>query len=285
MKSASPALVTLLNGGADFQSADLWTLTLSGGSVVRWSGADIPITANGNTYALGPIIERSTISEKRGLEVATLTVEVTANAGDTINGVPLIPFIAKRGLDGAVVRLDRAYMADWGGPVAGTLLRFAGRVTSVGAIGGSSVQLTVSSWTILLNVNVPPNLYQSPCLHTVYDAGCGLSAATFSATGAASGTVSASAFGSALTAAAGYYAQGRVLFTGGANAGLSRTIKSNDAAGNFALIQAMPNPIAVGDAFTATAGCDLAQGTCSTRFNNLGRFKGTPFVPTPETVL
>jgi uncharacterized phage protein (TIGR02218 family) len=285
VKSASPALVTLLNSGADFQMADLWTLTLSGGSVLRWSGADVPLTANGNTYALGPAIDRGAVSEKIGLEVGTLTMTITANGDDRINGTPIIPFIAKRGLDGANVRLERAFLPDWDSPVTGTLLRFAGRVTSVGEIAGSSVELTISSWMILLNVNMPPNLYQSACLHTVYDSGCGLNPASFAASSGASGTGSQTGFGSGITGHAGDYAQGRIVFTSGANAGIARAVKSNDAAGNFSLISPLPATPAAGDAFTAYKGCDLTMGTCSSRFNNLGRFKGTPFVPQPETSL
>jgi uncharacterized phage protein (TIGR02218 family) len=94
-----------------------------------------------------------------------------------------------------------------------------------------------------------------------------------------------SAFGSGLTGQAGDYAQGRIVFTSGANAGIARAVKSNDAAGNFNLISPLPAMPAPGDAFTAYKGCDLTMGTCSGRFNNLGRFKGTPFVPQPETAL
>ena len=284
MKSASPALVALLNSGSDFQSADLWTLTLAGGVVVRWSGADIPIVANGNTFALGPAIERSSISEKVGLEVAALEVTLTADEDDRIDGVPLIPFIARHGFDGANVRLDRAFMADWGEPVVGTIVRFAGRVTAIGTIGGSSVDLTVSAWTVLFNVNIPSNLYQTGCLHTVYDAGCGLSAAAFSAASTVIGPTTSTSFGSGATSGAGALAQGRILFTSGVNAGLYRTVKSNDASGNIVLTQPLPNAPSAGDAFTAYQGCDLSQGTCLSKFNNLARFKGQPYVPAPETV-
>ena len=56
MKAASPALIALLNSGADFQMVDLWTITLVGGAVLRWSGGDVPIVSGGHTYALGPMI-------------------------------------------------------------------------------------------------------------------------------------------------------------------------------------------------------------------------------------
>lgn len=287
MKAASSALSALINSGDDYVECDLWTVTLSGGQVVRWSGADIPIYANGSTYELGPAIDRGNISEKIGLEVATLDVTITANADDTVNGTPLIQFIARKGFDGANLKLERAFAASWTLPVVGTILRFSGRVTSISPIENESVTLTVSSWAILLNVNIPPNLYQSACLHTVYNSGCALNPASF----ASSGTVSASpaptttGFKAGLTPAIDYFAQGRVVFTSGANSGLSRTVRTNSNTGQFAIIPPLPVAPSAGDGFIAYAGCDKTQGTCNTKFNNLARFKGTPYVPVPETVL
>jgi uncharacterized phage protein (TIGR02218 family) len=102
--------------------------------------------------------------------------------------------------------------------------------------------------------------------------------------GAVSGTATALTFGSGLSVAAGDYAQGRVVFTSGANSGVARAIKANTTSA-FTLIQPLPAVPAAGDAFTVYPGCDRTMGRCATRFNNLGRFKGTPFVPPPETSL
>jgi len=283
MKAASPALVTLLNSGSDFQMADLWTITLRGGAVVRWSGADVPIVAGGNTFALGPVIDRQDIGEKIGLDVTTTDMTIIAGPDDLINGTPIIPFIRGHGLDGASVKLERAFLTDWSLPVVGTVLRFSGRVTAVSAIAGSSATVTVSSWTVLLNVNMPANLYQAACLHAVYDAGCALDPAAFAVTGTVTGMPTQAAFDSGLTPVANDFAQGRVVFTSGTNAGLTATVKANDGAGNFELVAPLPNAPAAGDSFIAYPGCDLTQGRCSARFNNLARFKATPFVPVPET--
>ena len=285
MKAASPALLSLLNSGADFQMVDLWTITLTGGAVVRWSGGDVPIVSGGHIYALGPVIEREAISEKIGLDVTTVDMAITANADDLVNSVPIIPFIRGHGLDGANVRLDRAFLTDWSLPVVGTVLRFSGRVTAISAISGNTATVTVSSWTVLLNANMPANLYQVGCLHSVYDGGCALSAAAFAVSGAVSAAPAptATVFDTNLTPAAGDFAQGRIVFTSGANSGVSATVRSNDASGLFSLVAPLPAAPAAGDTFTAYPGCDLTQSRCSTRFNNLGRFKATPYVPVPET--
>jgi len=283
MKSASSALITLLDSGTDFQRADLWTFTLSGGTVIRWSGADIPLSANGHPYALGPGIDHGKISTKRGLENATMAVTITADDNDTINGVPLLQFAVGHGFDLANVSLDYGYTPDWASAIIGTLNGFTGRVTSVDAIEGNQIQMTVTAWTVLLDAQMPTNLYQVGCIHTVYDSGCGLSAATFSSAGTVSGTPTYTTFGSGLTGNAGRWSQGRIVFTSGANNGLSATVKSNDASGNFTLIAPLPTPPSAGDTFTAYAGCDQTSATCVARFNNLIKFRGFEFIPVPET--
>lgn len=279
----SAALRALLATG-NFVRADLWTITLNGGVVVRWTSHDQPLTWAGQTFARGPNIERGAISEKRGVEVATLDVAITAVASDLINGTAIIPFIARHGLDGANIKLERCYAANWSSAIVGTVLRFAGKVTAINSVQGATATLTVSSWTVLLNHSAPRNLYQGGCLRTLYDTGCALNPASFSATAAVT-VAGAGSFTSLLTAAEGYYNQGRVVFTSGANAGVSRTVKYSYASGTFTLVTPLPVQAAVGDTFIAYAGCDLSRGTCASKFNNLARHKATPFVPVPTTTL
>ncbi len=59
MKAASPALVALLASSDQFIMADLYTITLIGGSVLRYSAAPTALTVNSYTFALGPKFERS----------------------------------------------------------------------------------------------------------------------------------------------------------------------------------------------------------------------------------
>lgn len=284
MKAATGPLISLLGSG-QFVRADLWTLTLNGGGVVRWTSHDGPLSFGGNTFALGPMITRGTISEKVGVEVATLDLTINANADDLINGTALIPFIAKRGLDGATLKLERAYAPDWSHSILGTVIRFAGKITSIGSITGMTVSLTVSSWLVLLNSNMPRNQCQAGCLRTLYDAGCGVNPVTYSNTGTVTVAGTQGFTASGLSATNGYYSQGRIVFLTGANAGISRTVKTSLGNGAITLIQPLPANAAIGDTFTAYAGCDLALATCIAKFSNRARFKGTPFVPVTTTSL
>jgi uncharacterized phage protein (TIGR02218 family) len=51
------------------------------------------------------------------------------------------------------------------------------------------------------------------------------------------------------------------------------------------LWQAMPQPIATGDTFTVTAGCDKRFDTCHDRFNNVVNFRGFPHIPGNDFVV
>jgi len=85
----------------------------------------------------------------------------------------------------------------------------------------------------------------------------------------------------------GWFGQGKVTFTGGANAGLSVEVKTHRKSDAVALDlwQAMPEPIAVGDAFTVTAGCDKRFSTCHDKFDNVANFRGFPHIPGNDFVI
>lgn len=286
VRSASPALVALLNSGDDFEMADLWRIVLSGGQVVRWTDADIDIVSGGQKYVSGPLLRRGGVADRCGLESSTLEVTVEADENDTINSIPLIRFVSQRGLDGATVQLRRVFLPSWESPATGEILRFAGRVTSVGGIEGNSASITVSSWTMLLNVNYPPDLYQVPCLNSVYDVKCGLDPEDWEETGAvAVGTSTTRQFPTTLSLASGWLDQGTITFTGGANTGISRSVRTSAGDGTVTLVQALPAAPSVADTFVALPGCNLTRGVCETKFNNLLRHRGFPFVPTPETAI
>jgi uncharacterized phage protein (TIGR02218 family) len=283
MKSHSPELAALLNSGDDFQHTDIWTVILRGGVVVRWSGAEIPIDSGGQTFAVGPVLKRGTIREGKGLEVSSLSVSITADEDDLIQGIPVIEFIRRRGLDGAAIRLERAFMANWGDPVVGSVLRFAGKVTSIPDVSGNTAQVNVSSWTILLNTAQPVELYQTGCLNSLYGEGCGLDSASWAVTGAvASGPTTETQIATNLSNPAGWFSQGRLEIVSGPLAGTTRSVRQSLGDGRLVLSSPLPAILGVGTVIRALPGCDLLLGTCTTKFNNADNHRGYPFVPVPE---
>lgn len=280
MKSANPDLIALLNSSNQFQIADLYTLMLIGGGVYYYTSWDVDVVYDGHTFSsVGALFERSKVRIVLGIEVDEMDLTVFASPTLLINGVPFLQAVRRGDLDGASVRLDRAFMS---APpaVVGALYQFGGNVSSVRA-GRSNAQFKIKSNLELLNVQMPRNTYQPGCMHTLWDADCGLNKAAFKVSSAASGST-ASAIIAALAQSDGWFSLGTVTFTGGANSGLTRTIKRHES-GALHLILPLPVAPAPGDTFDCYPGCDKQQATCTTKLNNLIHFRGMPYVPTPET--
>lgn len=84
--------------------------------------------------------------------------------------------------------------------------------------------------------------------------------------------------------ASGYFSRGKVTFTSGDNAGVSREIKEHGAGGVFSLWEGLPFALAPGDAYSMTPGCtglkEASGGTNGcTAWDNELRFGGFDKVP------
>jgi len=79
-----------------------------------------------------------------------------------------------------------------------------------------------------------------------------------------------------------WFDRGRLTWTSGANAGRSAEVRAHRKDGGAVTIelwQAMHGPIAAGDAFVVTAGCDKRFPTCRQKFGNGDNFRGFPHMP------
>jgi hypothetical protein len=301
VKPASAAALAILSGGMSIR-ADLYAITLTSGASYYFTSFDQALTAAiypsvaQNTYQMGYVIMRGSTEQKVGLDSQELELKIYPRP-DNPGGAPLIAgySILQAGrlgiLDNAIITYAKLFMNK---PAYGANLD-----TSPGAIGWfqglvSDLSADRAMTTIKLSANIitlnqvqmPKNLYQATCSHTVYDAGCTLLKASFTKTGAVTGTPSTFSFASNMGAAyaLGYFSLGVLTFTSGANKSFSATVKSYDGAGNFALQIPMPAPIAAGDTYSVYPGCSRLMNVCSGKFNNLAHFKGMPFIPVPETL-
>lgn len=285
MKTISGPLAALFASNVPFAKADLYTFTFADGAVLRTTTADISLSWGGNTFAsCAPSIKRTMTKLSIGVEVDSVNLTVEPASGQTIGGISWQAAARLGYLDGAAVLIETAYLTTWP-TVIGALHLFSGDTSDV-TPSRSAVGIMVKSALERANRQFPRNVYQSVCLHTVYDTGCALSKTSFTATGtvAASPAPTTNSFKTGNAQAAGYFDQGVVTFTSGANAGLKRTIKSYDPATGFTFALPLPVAPAIGDTISAFAGCDKRKATCGSKFNNIGRFRGFPFIPTPETV-
>lgn len=287
------AMVAWLGANTQASPVDLWTITLLGGLVLRYSGGDAAVTVLSTTWALGPGLQRSRVRQTVGVAVDSLSVTLMADSTVLVNGSPILQALAKGAFSGATLQLERAFF-DSAGVCKGVVPVFYGRFGSIKA-SRSSASIEVRSHAELLDVMIPGDIYQPGCRNTVFDAQCGLAAATYTVSGTTSAAGDATrrivtTTAAAVTAKPTAWADlGVMAFTTGANAGQSRTVRSHLlAAGTATLTAVYPWPFAVaaGDAFTLRAGCNKAKaGDCTAKFSNVGKFRGEPYIPAPETVV
>jgi uncharacterized phage protein (TIGR02218 family) len=286
MKTATTAVINFLNAArlapdSQIAFADCFTFTLSTGTVLTYTNVDQPVIYNGSTFsASGPLVQGLKYKASVGLEVDKQQITIAARPTDLINGNPALNAIREGAFDGATVQRDRVFMAALGGTVVGGVTLFHGRVSTVDMVGRTSATLTIASDLIVLDYDMPRNLYSPTCLHTLYDSGCGIIAGTY----AASGTCGAGSTATLInfTGALAQHAQGKIVFTTGDNANVTATVKSVVVGASLTLMYPMPDVPATGDRFTVYAGCDHTRATCTSRFNNLTNFRGFPFVPPPQ---
>lgn len=288
MKSASAELMNLLHNEDRFLMADLFTITLSNGQVLRHTNFDKPVAWQGNQYeAYKLIIKRGATRTAVGLDVDSNTLQIAAEPSYRLEGLQWAEAALGGALDGARVVIERVFFRDFLTPnpePVGTVIIFSGRVSDVSG-SRSSVKVDVKSDIELLNVSSPRNIYQAGCMRTLYDGGCKVNREKFTVNGrVTANSTTGTELTCNLTQANGWFNQGVIKFTSGLNAGLTRTVKEHkDGTLSFAL--RLPHPPRAGDVFKIYPGCDKRQSTCKDKFQNIVHFRGFPYIPSADTVV
>ena len=291
MKPASSALITYLNNARanpdmPLIMADIFTFTMLSGTILCYTNVDVTFTHNGNTYLANSIlVDGLKYKASVGLEVDQQQITVAALATDTITGgAPFLQALRDGSFDGCEIERDRVFFSDViGGTAIGSVTLFKGRLGVIDEIGRTSAKLTVNSDLVLLDIDMPRNVYQPTCLHTLYNSGCTLVQNTFGS----SGTVGSGSTASVInwSGASLNFQQGTITFTSGVNAGATATVGSVVAGSSLTLLYPLESVPATGDRFTVYFGCDHTPGTCNTKFNNLANFRGFPYVPPPQMAI
>lgn len=286
MKTASAALISYLNGlrsqnDAALVMADCFTFTLLSGLILTYTNADVPVHLNGYSFlANSVLIDGLQYKSQIGLDVDQQKLTISARLIDTVQGVPFLQALRNGVFDGCEIERERAFLSSWQAasvPI-GSVILFKGRLGTIDNVGRTTAEITVNSDLVLLDLNMPRNIYQPACIHVLYDSGCTLVKNAFGANGiVGAGSTNATINWSG---ASSVYAQGSITFSSGVNAGKTATIKTTGS-GTLMLAYPLVNAPAGGDAFTVFQGCDHTMATCKAKFNNLANFRGFPFVPPP----
>jgi len=287
MKTASPALVSFLAAARAQRDiaiafADCFTFTQSSGLALTYTNADVAVSYDGKLFrADGPLVSGLKYRATIGLNVDRQEISIAARPGDLTSGAPFLASLRDGAFDGARVRRDRVFFSDVvGGTLVGGVTLFYGRISTIDEVGRTRAKLTVANEIVLLDIDMPRNIFGATCQNTLYDSVCGLPSGAFSTQASVgAGSTASLIFSSAATAA---HAQGKLIFSAGANAAVAATVKLAAPGASLTLAYPLPFTPATGDSFTVYYGCDHTQGTCQARFNNLANFRGFPFVPPPQ---
>lgn len=302
------ALLDAPNPGADgkpsFACYNLYSLTLFGGGIIRFTNCQVDIKWAGNTWSangvgVDPKGSRSVGHWKIGLDVDTWVVTVLPRIRDDqngeaypdkIGGVPWVSAARAGALDNAEFQVDRAYFAaaptfplsagNYATPV-GIITMFAGLVGEVD-VGDTTVVINAIDHRSLLSMNLPHNYFRSSCRHTLFDAGCQLVAASFKTSGTVGASSTRSTIHSTIAAPPGSatYALGRIVMTSGNNNTFSIAVRSWSG-GVLSLLRPLPYDVVVGDTFDAYPGCNKTRAQC-VQFSNEANYGGEDSIPAPE---
>lgn len=282
-------LAWLLTADRDsFLRPDLLTVQPRGKAPLRWTSADRTIlTPDGRLFKPGPGITRSKIRQAAGIQVSDMDITLAVDDSVVIGGLTALAYAERGGFDGARVTLEWAYF-DNDGVFKGLQRKFGG-MTGPAQLELGQIEFKVRGDTARLNAMVPREVYQPACLNQVYDGLCGLDVEDWRVTGVVTSVGTGRAGMMAFTAAgisepAGYFDLGAIEFRDGPLEGVLRTVKQHAAGGVISVAMAWPALPEVGDTFVAVPGCNRTEARCINTFNNRLRFRGTPYVPAPETV-
>ena len=202
MLTAPSALKTWLAANNVAWRADLLTLTVQSGSVYRWTTADTSLTVSSNTFLAAssgsaPAIKRGPYRKSGRLTIDTL--DFTLGGPFNLYGSNSLAYLAQSGyFDGATLEVDhliQSYPGDngTGGNTAGGAIAswFSGNVAQVEPQGPNVILRCKSILEKLSVIYLPRFVVQPMCGNTVYDANCGLTKASYTLSGTASGTAAA----------------------------------------------------------------------------------------------
>ncbi len=255
--------------------ATCWKITRADGAILGFTDHDAALFFDDCLFAPQTGADGAALQSS-----ADLAVDNTEIAGALDHDALSAEDLASGRYDGAQVEIWRV---NWADVSARALLKrgVIGEVVREGArfraeIRGRGERLD----------RVEGRIFQRGCDAVVGDARCGadLSAPAFRGQGVVTAVLDDQRFlASGLGAfAPGWFAEGALLWTGGANAGALSGVKAHDKnAGADALSLWLPSgrAVAAGDAFTVTAGCDKRAETCAAKFSNLINFRGFHLMP------
>ncbi|MFU8777647.1 MAG: DUF2163 domain-containing protein [Roseovarius sp.] len=280
MKTLPPGLQAHLDSGMT-TLAWCWRLTRADGLRLGFTDHDLPLTFDGTLFEPESGFSASEIRAGSDLAVDAQDAEGVLSS-DRITETDI--------LDG---RWDNAEVELWRVNWADAEQRVLLRRGAVGQIrrGRLAFVAEIRSLAHVLGQTVG-RVFQAGCDAELGDARCrvNLNAGAYRGTGSVTEVLRDRAFivSGISSFAAGWFAQGTLTWSSGANAGRRAELLLHDVTGalvTLTLLEAPLRAIAMGDSFTVSAGCDKRAETCRTKFANIANFRGFPHIPGQDAVI
>ncbi|MCJ2126541.1 DUF2163 domain-containing protein [Methylobacterium sp. J-077] len=251
-------------------------------SLRRRDGVALGFTDHDRDLTLAGLIHAA----RTGLEAA----EAASESGFAVSGGDVAGALSALGLteadiagglyDGAAVE---TWLVDWSNPETRLLL-------DVGTIGevrreGDAFVAELRGLAHRLGAE-RGRTFRATCGADLGDARCRVDLAGWRTTGLVAGLPEPATL--AVTLAGGFpdglFTGGALTWSTGANAGLAADVRLQLGT-LLELWVPPPRPVAPGDAFSLTAGCDKRLATCRDRFANAVNFQGFPHMPGNDAVM
>jgi uncharacterized phage protein (TIGR02218 family) len=236
---------------------------------------DRDLTFDGTTFEAAAGFTASEIKDQVGLAVDNLEVSSALSSGRLEEHD-----LASGAWDEASVEIFRV---NWAEPDQRVLMRSG----SLGEVRRAGPAFTAEVRGLAHYLQQPKGrLFQYACDADLGDARCGvaLSDPQYRTNGAVAVRLSNRRYvvSGAGSFADGWFARGLLTFTSGAAIGFRSEVKTHVVTSTGVEIELWQEPavdVAVGDAFSVSAGCDKHLETCRTKFSNVTRFRGFPHMP------
>lgn len=280
MRPIPPALASHLDGRAT-TLCRCWKLTRRDGTIMGFTDHDRDLVRDGTMFAAGT-----------GLEAA----EATAELGFTVGGGDVSGALVAGGLTEADILAGtyddatvETWLVNWASPDQRLLLDRS----SIGEIRRQDGSFVAELRGPMHRLDEERGLiFRANCSADLGDARCRVDLASPAFTASAAVDRTDGALGLTTEGlggcADGWFTAGRLTWLAGANAGRAVEVKAHRALGGSAeldLWQRAPSPIAAGDTFRVTAGCDKRLASCRDRFGNVANFRGFPHMPGNDFVV
>lgn len=258
-----------------------WRLETRSGDVMGFTDHDRDLAFGGVTYEAASGFSGTDIQSSLGLSVDNLEV-AGALASARIGEADL-----KAGrFDDADIEI---FAVNWQAPEERVLLRKG----SLGEVTRGGGAFTAEMRGLAHRLGQPlGRLFRFGCDATLGDARCGvdLEAPTFRAEGTVLEAQENRRFRvSGLDGFAdGWFRRGRLAWAGGLNAGRAGEVKAHRTLSDGVVLElweGAASPVAPGDGFAVTAGCDKQFQTCRQKFANAVSFRGFPHMPGNDFVV